>query len=256
MSKIKTVKCSELLNTHCNNWLDEVVAAVSVAPYYRDDAVVIFNADCREIVPHIPKAHLLLTDPPYGIGSLMKGGKNTGHWNTLSNGNDWDMEIPDLTPFLSVSEKSIVWGGNYFPLPPCRGVLAWRKLNAVPTQADMEIAWTTLDIPAKMFAHASGGAMKRHGHPTQKPLALMLWCIGLAGDVQTILDPFMGSGTTLVAAKQLGRFAVGIEREEQYCEIAVKRLAQEHLPLSFPSSCGKTDKGIQDYQADSLFGAS
>lgn len=219
-------------------------------PYYQDDAVTIYHGDCREIVPTLGRFDLLLTDPPYGIGALMKGGNNTGHWNTLSNGNDWDMEIPDLTLVLSVSEKSIVWGGNYFPLPPCRGVLAWRKLNAVPTQADMEIAWTTLDIPAKMFAHVSGGAMKRHGHPTQKPLALMLWCIGLAGDVQTILDPFAGSGTTGRAAKDLGRKATLIEREERYCEIAASRMAQEVLPLEYRDNAEISRSVKETYERD------
>lgn len=219
-----------LLNTPCNNWLDEVVAAVSVAPYYRDDAVVIFNADCREIVPHIPKAHLLLTDPPYGIGSLMKGG-TWGCSAKYDKMREWDTEAPDLGFLLALGLPSIVWGGNYFPLPPSRCWLSWSKTNVVQTMASMELAWTNFDRPAKEWR----GKVGTHytGHPTQKPLALMLWCIGLAGDVQTILDPFMGSGTTLVAAKQLGRFAVGIEREEQYCEIAVKRLTQEYLPLRF-----------------------
>lgn len=200
-------------------------------PYYEDSAVTIYHGDCREIVPSLGRFDLLLTDPPYGIGALMKGGKNTGHWNTLSSGNEWDMEKPDLSVVLNTSEQAIVWGGNYFPLPPCRGILAWRKLNAVPTQADIEIAWTTLDIPAKMFSHASGGAMKRYGHPTEKPLALMKWCIELAGDVQTIIDPFAGSCTTGRAAKDLGRKCVCIEREEQYCEIGAKRMAQEVFPF-------------------------
>ena len=204
-----------------------------MTPYYQDDAVTIYHGDCREIVPTLGRFDLLLTDPPYGIGALMQGGKNTGHWNTLSSGNDWDMEIPDLSHILPCADLQIVWGGNYFPLPPCRGLLAWRKLNAVPTQADMEIAWTNLDIPAKMFSHCSGGAMKRFGHPTEKPLPLIVWCVNLAGDkAQTILDPFAGSGTTGRAAKDLGRKAVLIEREERYCEISAKRMAQEVLSFS------------------------
>ena len=200
-----------------------------MTPYFQDDAVTIYNGDCREIVPTLGRFDLLLTDPPYGIGSLMVGGKDTGHWNSLSGGNEWDMETPDMLPILPLADLAIVWGGNYFPLPPRRGWLAWRKLNAVRTQADMELAWTTLDIPAKMFSHVSGGAMERHGHPTENPLTLFSWCIGLAGDVQTILDPFAGSGTTGRAAKDLGRKAVLIEREERYCEIGAKRMSQEVL---------------------------
>jgi site-specific DNA-methyltransferase (adenine-specific) len=208
-----------------------------MTPYYKDDYVTLYHGDCREIVPTLGRFDLLLTDPPYGIGALMQGGRKTGHWNTLSSGNAWDMEAPDLSSLLPMAAAAIVWGGNYFDLPPMRGWLAWRKLNAVPTQADMELAWTTLDIPAKMFDHVSGGAMKRHGHPTEKPLELMTWCITLAGEgVKTIFDPFAGSGTTGRAAKDLGRKCVLIEREERYCEIAAKRMRQEVLPLFEPAA--------------------
>jgi len=196
-------------------------------PYYEDGACTIYHGDCREVLPTLDKVDLVLTDPPYGIGSLMQGGTDTGHWGALSQVNPWDMETPSLDLILEMPAILIIWGGNYFDLPPCRGVLAWRKLNAVPTQADFEMAWTTLDMPAKMFSHNSGGAMDRHGHPTEKPTGLMRWCMGFAPDAQTVLDPFMGSGTTLRAAKDLGRKAIGIELEEKYCEIAVKRLQQE-----------------------------
>lgn len=203
-----------------------------VKPYYEHAGIQIFHGDCREILPTLEPVDLVLTDPPYGIGSLMVGGKNTGHWGGLSSGNPWDMETPDLTPVISAGRDCVVWGGNYFELPPSRGCLVWRKLNAVPTQSDFEYAWTTFDMPAKMFAHVSGGAMERHGHPTEKPVKLMTWCLGFKPDAQTILDPFMGSGTTLVAAKQSGRRAIGIEIEEKYCEIAALRLAQEVMDFS------------------------
>jgi site-specific DNA-methyltransferase (adenine-specific) len=200
--------------------------------YYDDGkGIVIYHGDCREILPTLTKVDLVLTDPPYGIGRLMVGGKNTGHWNNLSSGNPWDMEAPDLTLIIPAGNDAVIWGGNYFFLPPSRGVLAWRKLNAVATQADFELAWTTLDMPAKMFSWPSGGAIKRHGHLTEKPLELMTWCLSFKPDSQSILDPFMGSGTTLRAAKDLGRKAIGIEIEERYCEIAARRLSQEVLAL-------------------------
>lgn len=201
-------------------------------PYYQDSAVTLYHGDCRQVLPFLGHFDLLLTDPPYGIGSLMRGGKDTGHWNALSQGNDWDMEPPDLAPCLAMAAQSIVWGGNYFPLPPARCVLAWRKLNAVQTQAAFELAWTSLDMPAKMFSSASGGAMKRYGHPTEKPLALMQWCIQLADEAASILDPFAGSGTTGRAAKDLGKQATLIEREERYCEVAAKRMLQEVLSFA------------------------
>ena len=223
---------SSRLNTPCNNWLDEVVAAVSVAPYYRDDSVVIFNADCKEIVPHIPKADLLLTDPPYGIG-IASNPVRQKHAKM-----DWDESAPDdgtLLVMLASADKAIVWGGNYFRLPPHQCFLAWDKMQPENfSLAMLEQAWTNLKGPAKMFRKSVTSYAKQH--PTQKPLALMKWCIGLAGDVQTIIDPFAGSGTTGRAAKDLGRKAVLIEREERYCEIAANRMRQEVLPLEYRSN--------------------
>ncbi len=200
-----------------------------ILPYYQDSAVTIYHGDNREF--DLGTFDLLLTDPPYGIGSLMKGGKDTGHWGSLSDGNEWDMETPEISGFIAQCSESIVWGGNYFALPPARCVLAWRKLNAVPTQADFELAWTNLQKPAKLFSSVSGGAMKRFGHPTEKPESLMSWCISHATKSETIFDPFAGSGTTGRAAKDLGKKATLIEREEKYCEIAAKRMQQEVFAL-------------------------
>lgn len=220
------------INTPCNNWLDDVVASVSVAPYYRDDAVVIFNADCKEIVPHIPRADLLLTDPPYGIGyashPVCGKGKNSSNHASM----DWDDSVPEIGEFIRACDVAIVWGGNYQLLPPRRRWLAWIKRDAPPSLSNMELAWTSVDANAKFFDWPiSATNAERVGHPTQKPLALMKWCIGLAGDVQTIIDPFAGSGTTGRAAKDLGRKCVMIEREERYCEIAARRMRQEVLPI-------------------------
>lgn len=104
--------------------------------YYDDGkGIIIYHGDCREIVPVLGKFDLLLTDPPYGIGKLMVGGKNTGHWVNLSSGNPWDNEAPNLDFLNDCSKQKIIWGGNYFPFPPTRCILAWHKLNAVPTQA-------------------------------------------------------------------------------------------------------------------------
>lgn len=194
------------------------------------EKVVIGNAelwlgDCMEILPILNQHDALITDPPYGIGNLMKGGKNTGHWNGLSCGNDWDMELPDLKNILPYGKQIIIWGGNYFEcLGACRGFLIWRKLNAVPTQADCEFAWTNLEIPAKIFSSNNGGAMERHGHPTQKSLPLMGWCLSKVPKANTVLDPFMGSGTTGVACANMGKAFTGIEREPKYFDIACKRI--------------------------------
>lgn len=130
-----------------------------------------------------------------------------------------------------------MWGGNYYSdvLTQRAKWLVWDKAQTMPSYSDAELAWTTLDgVAVKMLRYSGNGILaveKDRCHPTQKPLALMNWCIGLAGDVQTILDPFAGSGTTGRAAKDLGRKAVLIEREERYCAIAARRMLQEVLPL-------------------------
>lgn len=113
----------------------------------------------------------------------------------------------------------------------------------MPSYSDAELAWTNLDGESvKLYTlHCNRARLEQGFHPTQKPLELMTWCISLSGNPQTILDPFMGSGTTLRAAKDLGRKAIGIEIEERYCEIAAKRLSQEVLalcaPAGQPASC-------------------
>ena len=185
-----------------------------MTPYDQDNAVTIDHGDCREIVPSLGRFDLLLTDPPYGIGI------NKSHRLSVSRGfgsDTWDETAPDLTPFLPLAEKKIVWGGNYFPLAPCRCFLVWDKQNEGRDFADCEMAWTNISAVARMFRYRPMNMDGGKVHPTQKPLALMSWCIQLAGDVQTILDPFAGSGTTGRAAKDLGRKCVLIEREERYC---------------------------------------
>ena len=209
-----------------------------VKPYYCDDAVCILLGDCREIVPTLGRFDLLLTDPPYGIGRDRgmgeKGFGLTGVRKPRRYAGGWDSDRPvdALLLALGAAETCIVWGGNYYTdvLTQRAKWLVWDKEQTMPSYSDAELAWTTLDgVAVKMLRYSGNGLLakeKNRQHPTQKPIALMNWCIGLAGDVQTILDPFAGSGTTGRAAKDLGRKAVLIEREERYCEIAASRMAQ------------------------------
>jgi site-specific DNA-methyltransferase (adenine-specific) len=198
-------------------------------PYYDCDGITIYHGDCREILPHLPKVDLVLTDPPYGAGyaSHPVKGKYGNH-----RPHSWDEQTVNMSEIIIKGINSIVWGGNYYSLTPSRRWLVWIKRDAPPSLSNVELAWTTYNANAKFFDYPIAAVnAERVGHVTQKPLALMKWCINLSGDINTILDPFMGSGTTLVAAKQLHRKAIGIEIEEKYCEIAVKRLAQGVLPL-------------------------
>lgn len=207
-------------------------------PYYEEAGIQIFHGDCREILPHLPKVDLVLTDPPYGISyehGTRKGGKSLGFDGHSIVGDDAPFDPRFLLP---LAPKTIVWGANHFAdvLPASRGWLTWDKREGVAPndQSDCEHAWTNFLTVARLFSRYwnGGGINEPRYHVNQKPLRVMTWCIGLAGDAQTILDPFMGSGTTLRAAKDLGRKAIGIEIEERYCEIAANRLRQEVLAFA------------------------
>lgn len=201
-------------------------------PYYSDDWVTIYHGDCREMLPGLEMIHdLLLTDPPYGLGDRMQGG-TWGSKEKYSDLRKWDVAPSNdfLGVCIDLAVKSIIWGGNCFALPPSRSWLVWDKQNAVPTMADCEFAWSNYDRPAKRLSLPVG--VHHFGHPTEKPLELISWCLSLDPEAGTIVDPFMGSGTTLRAAKDLQRHAIGIEIEERYCEIAAKRCAQEVLNLA------------------------
>lgn len=197
------------------------------------DGITLVHGDCREVLPLLPPVDLVLTDPPYGIG---RDGKRL---STSSHGGckpyefkGWDCETPKRAVFDLLFEKSkeqIIWGANYFPeyLSPSMGWLVWDKGQDI-CGSDCELAFTSFDraLRRKVINRvelAKDGAV----HPTQKPLRLIVWCLQQSLTTGSVLDPFAGSGTTLVAAKQFGRKAIGIEIEEKYCEIAANRLRQE-----------------------------
>lgn len=201
-------------------------------PYYEHAGITIYNADCREILPHLPPVDLVLTDPPYGIGIASNPVRQRYERK------DWDDVVVSsdlLTVIRFYSKQQIIWGGNYFGLPASQCFLVWDKVQPEQFSLAMcEQAWTSFQKPAKLFRRHVVSFDK--WHPTQKPVELMRWCVQQAGDdCGLILDPFMGSGTTLVAAKQLGRRCIGVEIEEKYCEIAAKRLGQEMLDFGPPT---------------------
>ena len=202
--------------------LDAIVDAIGVEPYFRDDAVVIYHADCRDVLPKMPQVDLVLTDPPYGIGIAANPFRQRFE---QSGWDDCRVDADLLATAISAGRDAIIWGGNYFGLNGNQCFLVWDKGQSEDFSSAMcEYAWATLKIPAKIYRRLVWTYQKQH--PTQKPEELMRWCLSLVPDAQTILDPFMGSGTTLRAAKDLGRYAIGIEIEERYCEIAARRMAQ------------------------------
>lgn len=215
-------------------------------PYYQDKQTTIYLGDCREILPHLEPVDLVLTDPPYGIGEAAGKNKSRGNLAVAKDyGNDsWDDEPVDgelLQLVLNAGASLILFGGNYYALNPATCWLIWDKLNGDNDFADCEIAWTNLPGSIRRIVWQWNGMIRRgheqRWHPTQKPLEVMKWCIQQADikrkkEHKTVLDPFAGSGTTLRAAKDMGRVAIGIEREEKYCEIAAKRMSQEVLEFA------------------------
>lgn len=229
--------------------------------YYSHAGITIYHGDCREVIEQweglrTASFDLLLTDPPYGLGQGRKnkrGGSGASVQMTgmfagkpraasvdYGDDGDWDdAPVADIIPRLrSLTNRQIIFGGNFYELPPARCWLIWDKDNRGTDFADAEMAWTNLDRAVRLLTFRWNGMLQAPGvphefrqHPTQKPEPVMRWALMQVPDARTVLDPFLGSGTTLVAAKRLGKTAVGIEREERYCEIAAQRLSQEVLPL-------------------------
>ena len=197
-----------------------------------DDLInTIICGDCLEVMRDWPDdcVDLVLTDPPYGIGASGGFGRSLRLSKTLVRG-DWDNAIPPKECFgrmLAVSGNQIIWGGNYFAdyLYATRCYLVWDKCNAGRDFADCEMAWTSFDKVARIFVKRVADEHKTRVHPTQKSLALMVWCLeNYSKPDDIILDCYLGSGTTCVAAKMLGRNYIGIDISPEYCEIARKRI--------------------------------
>lgn len=209
-------------------------------PYYQDNHTTIYHADARELLPQLA-FDVVVTDPPYGIN----------YKQTIKGATDYKMiagdENTDLARWIIGEvhpEPMLVFGINHFAdcLPVAGRWICWDK--RVVESADkmlgspFELAWinTPEDKAGYMIRLQHGGivnadkANEKRYHPTQKPVKLLRRCIQYMPE-GVILDPFMGSGSTLRAAKDLNRKSIGIEIDEQYCEIAARRLAQEVLPL-------------------------
>jgi site-specific DNA-methyltransferase (adenine-specific) len=199
-----------------------------VKPYYEHAGITIYHGDCRDILPTLGTVDAILTDPPYGIGAS----SGIGKYGRLRANNEpkWDTVAPDLTHIPPV--QSIVWGGNYFGLTPSRMYVIWDKGAGFAGRdfAECEQAWCSWDGNAKIYRRDPLACRDYVGkeHPTEKPIPLFRWCLNLFPNTwESLVDPYCGSGTALIAAKSINRRAIGIEIEERYCEIAAKRLSQE-----------------------------
>lgn len=194
----------------------------------------LIQGDCAEILPTLGKVDAVVTDPPYGIGR--DGQKKTTGGNGGRKAYDfkgWDVDRPAPEIFeaiIAMSDHQVIWGGNYFAdlLPPTAGWIVWDKGQRID-QSDGELAYSSYGGALRIFTQNRVALMIEGAeHPTQKPLEVMRHSILHLKKVHMICDPFMGSGTTGVACVNLGRSFIGIERDPDYFDIAVRRITDAH----------------------------
>jgi len=227
-----------------------LTAVVTWQVYYQDSAVTIYHGDCREIVPQLGRFDLLLTDPPYGINYQSNRRTASKKMDKIVGDSEIDVSVIDTFPeckcvaLFSRWDTAPVWAKKINNRLPVRGQVIWHKTCG--GMGDLSRSYL-LDYEVIVYATSDDFTLpgKRSGsvwrcqidapssyqHPTQKPVGIMNMCIERFLIGKTILDPFMGSGPVLRAAKDLNRRAVGIEIEEKYCEIAANRMSQEVLAL-------------------------
>lgn len=186
---------------------------------------MLYHADCNDVLPL--QADAVVTDPPYGLGARMQGGT----WGAKNKEMMvWDALPADVSGLLELAPLVAIWGGNYYPLPPSRGWLVWHKPDAVPTMANAELAWTNQDRNARQISWSIAATnAERVGHPTQKPVRVIGWTMEQIGVPigATVLDPYMGSGTTGIACIRTGRNFIGIEKDAGHYKLAVERIRRE-----------------------------
>jgi site-specific DNA-methyltransferase (adenine-specific)/modification methylase len=206
----------------------------------------LYHADCLDVLPNLPQACLVIADPPYGIGESNAKAASRGKLAApIDYGSfDWDKQpaSPEqIAATIAAGKHCIIWGGNYFDLPPQPGWLTWDKMNGGNDFADCELAWSNLPIAARLFRHMWNGMLRDSErneprvHPTQKPIALMKWCITKRKEMpKLIVDPFAGSGPVGVACMDMGIKYIGIEKMKRNFDILCERIdrAQQQFKLA------------------------
>jgi site-specific DNA-methyltransferase (adenine-specific) len=191
---------------------------------------IVFNEDCIEGMKRYPDNYfdLAVVDPPYGLGKRTTDGGGTNSQIKFMDDirrSNWDDKIPDAEYFselFRVSKNQIIWGGNYFPLPPTRTVICWEKVVMIPTMSQIEMAWTSFDSPARIIK--INNTDKNRFHPTQKPTKLYDWIFhNYAKPTDKILDTHLGSGSSRIAAYKNGLDFTGFELDKEYFEASEKR---------------------------------
>lgn len=227
-------------------------------PFFEKEGIAIYNGDCRRLLSEISSSALVVADPPYGVRERTR--RRSAGRSSIAPAYDFapiigDDEQFDPRPLLRF-DRVVLFGANHFAdrLPTSTSWIVWDKLDGLTSErrlgfndnSDCELIWTNLGGPARLIRHRWMGMMKaserrdRRVHPTQKPVAVMRAIIETfsePGDL--ILDPYMGSGPVLLAARDAGRRVIGIEINERYCEIAVRRLATSSAKLPAGSRCSR-----------------
>lgn len=203
------------------------------------EGVTLYLGDNREILPTLGRVDAVVTDPPYGIGESSKKVASRGKLAAPKDYGefDWDKEPPPvwlIALLREISRFQVIFGGNYYDLPPTSCWLVWDKKNGSNDFADCELAWTNMPKAVRRIEWLWNGMIRKGSdvreHPTQKPLGVMAWALDqLPDDVRLICDPFMGSGTTGVAAVQKGLQFIGIEKNEAYFDTACQRISEARL---------------------------
>lgn len=213
---------------------------------------VVYNVDCLEYMRSLPDKHfdLCIADPPYGLDKKSSMGGPKLQNRAFSRGviHDWDVRPTDevFAEIMRVSKNQIIWGGNYFSLPPTRCFVCWDKVQPWPNFSQCELAWTSFDYPAKLFRYDNRTGNKIH--PTQKPTELYAYLLkNFAIGGGKIFDPYLGSGSSRIASYKLGFDFVGCEINKEYFD-----LQQERFDRECKGVIGKEEHGAKIIQ-QSLF---
>lgn len=227
----------------------DVCSSFTCSDSYTSDYFALLRDDCMQWLTEYPDNHfdLAIVDPPYGINAssmnMGDGYYGKGRKDRLNQGagklktrnlqimkSDWDERPPRQDYFdelRRISRNQIIWGGNYFPLPPTRGIVCWDKMQPWPNFSAWEMAWTSFDSPAKLFQF--NNAISGKTHPTQKPIKLYEWLLrNYAKEGDTILDTHLGSGSSVIACYNMGHHLTGFEIDQDYFT-AMKRRIEQHM---------------------------
>lgn len=204
-----------------------------------DGRIQLYHADALDVLPHLAGIDAVVTDPPYGIGKDAATRRPSNYQRKAGMmAREWDNQPAEVSGLVKVAPIVVIWGGNYYTLPPSRGWLVWHKPDAVPTMANAELAWTNKDCNTRLLSWSIAATnAERVGHPTQKPVKVMQWCMEQARVPidALVADFYMGSGTTCITCIRTGRRFIGVEKDAHYFQIAKERiqreLQQKLLPL-------------------------